>query len=1155
MTMLADGDARARIRDDLEATLIVEAAAGTGKTTELVSRILSLLRAGKTTLGQLVAVTFTEKAAGEMKLRLRTEIERARVHESTTPDERTHFDHALAELEAAHIGTIHGFCSDLLRERPVEAKIDPLFEVAAEDEKERIYEDCFERWFQRELNAPEEGVRRMLRRRSRDRDASGPRAALRGAGAALIEQRDFGTAWRRDSIDRPRLMDSVLHKIKALGEYADRADWKDSWLAKNLGDIDRWYKELTRREDIRPRDYDGLEAELRGLSRMKGWEWKGSGRYFCKGLERQTVMDERAAVKADLDAVLEAVDADLAACLHAELKPLVAEYERLKARAGKLDFLDLLVVTRDLIRDNAVVRNELQGKYTHLLVDEFQDTDPLQAEILLLLAADDPLEVDFTRARPVRGKLFVVGDPKQSIYRFRRADVALYEMTKRRLVGFGGEVLNLTTSFRSAPSIQQAVNAAFAPIMQGSADGSQATYVALQPFRKEPKRPTVIALPVPRPYGDYGKIVNWRIDDSLPDAVGAFVDFVINKSGWTLNERDKPDVEVPIDARHICLLFKRFQNFGEDVTRGYVRALEARRIPHVLVGGRSYHAREEVMAIRNALTAIEWPDDELSIFATLRGPFFAIADDALLAFRASQKSLHTLKRYGEGEAKLTELTQQVADALAILAKLHHGRNRRPIADTITQLLEATRAHAGVAIWPTGEQALANILRVLDLARRFESSGATSFRAFVNRLETEAERGGAAEAPVVEEGTDGVRIMTVHRAKGLEFPVVILVDPTAPSTHRDPSRYVDTEHKLWAMPLAGCTPIELKERREEVLRHDKEEAHRLAYVAATRARELLVVPVCGDEEISGWMDVLANVVNPSPPKKRDAGVAPGCPPFGGDSVRERPDNVARRAEDSVSPGLHRPRAGEHQVVWWDPSALDLDKEHDVGLRQQKILAADASGAVAEEGERLHAEWQGKRSASIEAGSKPSLRVRTVTEAKNDPRLVAAAASSRAVALEHTDASRTGRPHGKRFGVLVHAILAAVPLDGDQAEVEEVARAQARLVGALPEEITAAVSSVLSALRHPLLVRAHAAGTECRRESQVSLKLADESMLEGVIDLAFREVVGGAARWTVVDFKTDVEIASRRPEYEGQLNMYAGAVSAATGEEAVGVLLSV
>ena len=280
------------------------------------------------------------------------------------------------------------------------------------------------------------------------------------------------------------------------------------------------------------------------------------------------------------------------------------------------------------------MRVELQKRFSHLLVDEFQDTDPLQAEILMLLSADDPDENDPARARPQAGKLFVVGDPKQSIYPFRRADVALYEATKQKLVAAGAEVIHLTTSFRSVPSIQEAVNRAFEPLMRGNADGSQAEYVPLRPSREEPKgAPPSWPFRCRAPTRIGASSSKFKIEDSIPDAVGAFVEFLINQSGFTITERERPNEKVPLKARHVCLLFKRFQQFGEDVTRPYVRALEVRHLPHVLVGGRSFHVREEVVALRNVLSAIEWPDDELSVYATLRGPFFAITDDALLAFR------------------------------------------------------------------------------------------------------------------------------------------------------------------------------------------------------------------------------------------------------------------------------------------------------------------------------------------------------------------------------------------------------------------------------------------------------------------------------------------------------------------------------------------
>jgi len=1167
---LVDQEARTRIARDLDTTLVVEAAAGTGKTTALVDRILSLLRSGKATLRTLVAVTFTEKAAGEMKLRLRTEIEKSRAR-AASPVEQERLNDALRQLEAAHIGTIHAFCADMLRERPVEAKVDPLFEVASEDESDRLYDEAFTRWFQETLQAPGEGVARVLRRATRERDQDGPRSALRKAGRNLIEQRDFPTPYERPLFDRPTALDGVVDRLRALVPYGPKG-YQDNWLTKSLLELSRVVFEIDRREEMSGgvRDHDAVEAQLRQLVRYKGWGYTGGRTQWfnrADGITMQQVRDERAQAKTALDAALDAADADLASLLFRELwgldterKGVVTAYNDLKARAGKLDFLDLLVLTRDLLQADEGVRAGLQQRFTHLLVDEFQDTDPLQADMLLLLAADDPKEANPDRVKVVPGKLFLVGDPKQSIYRFRRAEVSLYETIKARLVSEGASLVLLRTSFRSAPSIQNFVNAAFEPRMQPNARRSQAAYVPLAPSRPDPVgRPTLIALPVPRPYSDYGRITSWKIEESLPDAVGAFVDWLVNESRWTITERGASEA-VAVGSRHVCLLFKRLQSFGSDVTRPYVRALEVRRIPHVLVGGKSFHEREEVIALRNALSAVEWPDDGMSVYAALRGPFFALSDDALIAFRHTQKHLHPLRK--RSDAQLSELTRPVGDALDVLARLHVGRNRRTIADSIAQFLEATRAHAGVAIWPAGEQALGNILRVLDMARRFEQGSVTSFRAFVGRLEEDAERGGVNEAPVVEEGTDGVRIMTVHKAKGLEFPVVILVDPTANATFREPSRHVDPKRKLWAVPLCGASPKELLERREEILEQDREEALRLLYVATTRARELLVIPVVGDERddkqagppsgsgsaaratSEGWLDALDPVLYPG--DRRGSKAAPGCPMFGEDTVLERSEQASRTTSSSVRPGLHRPAVGTHSVVFWDPSALSLDREDDAGQRQQKILAVDDKGVVAKEGIEQHSTWRRAHDRAIASGSVPTRVVRTVTEEKDRP-----AARRSTVLVDATLASRSARPHGKRFGILVHAMLACVPLAGDDEVIADAARIQGRILGATEEETLAARVVVAAALAHPLLVRARAS-RRVERETALMIEAEDGAIVEGVVDLAFLE---GGAGWTVIDFKTDVEIAGRKDDYLAQIDAYARAIATATGEPAKGVLLAV
>lgn len=1103
---LVDAEARRRIREDLDTTFVVEAAAGTGKTTELIARIIAVIGEGRAKLDQVVAVTFTEMAAGEMKLRLRTELDRAR-KEAVDPLHAQRFEAAAEAMETARMGTIHSFCADLLRERPVQAGIDPGFAVLSENDADRLLDRAFDHWFQAVLASPPPGVRRFLRREAEDQSSDGPRGRLRWAARSLIERRDFDGVWPRVNFDRDPLIDELLVEIEQLGAAGVVASGSDRFV-QHLRRLHREHLEILEEERQRARDYDALERRL-GLilSEDKGWNHEGR-----VSEARRPLVARRAALHRRLTSFVEEAEADLAAALHAELQPVVTAYVDLLRKAGALDFLDLLLVTRNLLHRDATVRHELQARFTHLFVDEFQDTDPLQADIVLSLAGDDG---------PTPGKLFVVGDPKQAIYRFRRADVTLYERVKKDLLAQGGELLRLSTSFRAQPAIQSVVNASFAPLMQGAEDGSQATYVPLEAFRASTPQPSVVALPVPRPYGARGYVTKTAVAASLPDAVGAFVHWMVEQSGWTV---EADGVSVPLAARHVCLLFTRMQGWGgADIARPYVRALEDRQVPHVLVGGRSLFGREEVMAMRAVLEAIEWPYDRLMVYAVLRGPFFSFSDEALLRFRETVGPWSPL---APGRAE----DDEIGGVLDALAQWHRRRNRQPIADTLTQVLEMARAHAAVAIWPNGEQALANLTRMVEEARRFDRQ-ATSFRAFIEHLEALERRQRSGEAPVVEEGAEGVRIMTVHRSKGLEFPVVILCDPGAPGQTSRPSRYIEPEARRWSFPLAGCIPRELRAHESEVLDHDNAERLRLLYVAATRARDLLVLPAAGDAPVAGWLQPLHPSLYPergSRPRR-----PPGCPPLGSDTVAERPSHAAVAPEDIITPGLYRARAGRHGVVWWGPSALSLGARAAGGLRQTELLK-DTRPDVVAEGQEAYGAWRARRAATIERGSVPRHPACTVTAYA--ARQVDAGPEVRAAATERVE----GRPHGARFGTLVHAVLAELPLhvDPHDPSLAAVTRALGRVLGNPADEVEAAIGAARAAIAHPLWQRA-CASEEARREVPLSIVRAGEHV-EGVVDLAFRE----EGAWVVVDFKTDV--GPLAPRYAWQVSAYAEAIEAATGQ---------
>jgi ATP-dependent exoDNAse (exonuclease V) beta subunit len=1184
-----DAPARRAIVDDLDTTLIVEAAAGTGKTTELVNRILAVLERGPDTMPQIVAVTFTEKAAGELKLRLRERLEQRRL-QTSDPAVMERLEHALGTLEEAHVNTIHGFCAELLRERPVEARVDPLFTVLTEDQAASLYDRAFTRWLQQTLQNPPECVRRALRRTSAPSfgggDADGPVDRLRNAGRALAEWRAFRTPWRRPPFERAACIEKLLAVVHALAELSAAAANPSDNLYRDLDGVRRLSHQVRLEEQFGHRDLDGWESRLVDLLRDRGFSKtrKGSGYKYgtvtratatlAAGTQitRTEVLDARNALFEAVQLFKRDADADLAAGLHSDLAPAIDAYEALKEASGALDFNDLLARVRDLLRTNPDVRRHLQRSITRLFVDEFQDTDPVQADILLLLAADNPAEEDPARVIPIPGKLFIVGDPKQAIYRFRGTDVGTYWRVKSQLADRGGRVLQLTTSYRSLPGIQRFVNAAFSEAMVESAVELQAGYIPLTEWRQPAHdQPAVVALPVPRPFSSS----RWgapqpsakAIDESLPDAVGALIEWLVDpRNAWTVMDRgpDGSEHHVPLKPRHIAVLFRRFSSFGNDVTRAYTDAIEARGIPHLLVGGKSFHGREEVETMRAALAAIEWPDDELSIFATLKGSLFAIDDEQLLEFRhrfgafhpfriprvLGGNSGHELELSAEPSAQLVP----IADALRLLQSLHRGRNLRPVADTITRLLESTRAHVGFILRPAGEQALANVLHIAELARQYEANGGISFRGFIDELHEAADSEGA-EAPILEESSDGVRLMTVHKAKGLEFPVVILADLTCKLARNDASRYLSLETGLCAIRIGGWAPHELHEHEPEEVAREKAEAIRLAYVAATRARDLLVVPALGDGPWEGgWLDPLNRALYPPVAARRSAARGARCPNFKSkDTVLERPDGGTAMAT-TVCPGQHLVEAGGYSIVWWDPGALNLDQKPSFGVRRDDLIVKDVPKAVVADGRTLYDQWLLSRSDAREAGSIPSMRVVTAREWTLLPSDEGRVPDAASIAVIETSARGSTYEHGGlAFGVLVHELLAEVPLDAGRERIEAAARRQARQLGLSSQTASAAVDTVTRVLADDLMTRARAADArgECRRETPVTF-MDGTTLVEGVVDLAFLD----RDRWQVIDFKTDREISQAGlDQYKRQVALYAEAIAKATGREATPTLFRI
>lgn len=1180
---LPDAAARERIRTDHDTTLIVEAAAGTGKTTSVVRRVVEFLGAGAARISQIAAITFTEKAAGELRLRIRQELETAVERERAAGGgtrRRERLDAALSQLEEASIGTIHAFCATILRERPIEAGVDPDFEILTEAGQRVFFGEVFRRFVEAQLDSPGPGIARLLRR-SRN-PAQSPIELLEQAGRRLLDYRRFDAPWTRRGWDAAAAVRSLVREARELpagnGSKAggqprvvpslnmiedlyralpkDPPGQKPNWLVRSMTQAADLAREIRVREEAGGVDTDWLEQALAEL-KVQGYsgrripdfpharDWRDRFRDRLQDFQRQS-------------------NADLAALLREDLRSLIRDYENAKQRAGKLDFDDLLLRTRDLLRGNGAVREEIAGRFRHLVVDEYQDTDPLQTEIALLLTADEPPDGEWGKAVPRPGSLCLVGDPKQSIYRFRRADIAHYLEVRDRLVAGGAAVVRLTTNFRSTPGICDFVNRVMEPVFAGARGiaglARQVEYSPLHAFR-EPlgAQAALAAIRVPdRRYPG-------QLESDEPDAVADFVERLLD-SGFQVSSADRRETR-PVAPSDICLLFRRFRSFRKLVPQAYADALRERGVPHSLGAVESYIGSAEISCLRAALTAVEFPEDELSVYATLRGPLFSIPDQDLFLFRERHPDI----RLRPSRARRLELDEEAApadrtirDALAFLYRLHRRRSHQPIAVTLQQLLGEQRAETGFAFWKSPDQVLSNLRRLAESARAFEADGGLSFRAFVEQLAAEAENPDSGGAYAIDEDVTGVRIMTIHNAKGLEFPVVVLCDG-AFRRHGRAGRIVRSDENLYACDLGGgLVPWDLIEREPAEKAEDLAELDRLLYVGLTRARDLLAAPAA---EVEFPADSLL------------APVADGLRPFvpqaaSGDRVEDRASGTAERAGS----------------LW-------------------KVLRESESAEDAQEGAAREAAFLSQRARTLREGGVPGRRVASAKA------LAAVEFAGEAVEI-HALPRGPGRPRGVAFGDLVHRMLETVPFDAPAAAVREEADRAVRELELPPEMSMAAAAAVIEALGHGLLAEARKAEgrSACYRELPLlhfeedlpagpedtepadgfdaastleadapedgtatpaaSGEIPDPGargsgdgplLVEGIADLVFQAEAGdpapGGGPWTVLDFKTDPrdpadpDFAATEARYRRQVSLYARAVERATGQPARAVLLYV
>lgn len=862
---LHDLEARRIALTDRQHGLVVEAGAGSGKTAILAGRV-ALLMADGVPPKNIAAITFTELAAAELASRIReyvddlaggvvpTTLAAAFPTGSPSQSQRDTLGAARRELDELTCSTIHGFARELVRPYPVEADIDPGAGVLEPAEQALLFDEVFEAWLRQQLGEQNRGAAA-----AGDHDPSnrGTGQDAHGSGLSAVARFFIGD----DKDKRETLVGLVRH----LHEHPEASAEQ----AADLGQVARWVDQAGRSFHSYAQGQPGatvigdmlgqLPTLLQALADLKPdaecavrvltvarpeplftksgtvRKLRGKGKWVDAAREEglsKSEAEEAYALAAELHAewgaafgeLCDAAADGLLAELVQELKHVGARYQERKRAAAALDFDDLIRTALKLLREHPSVRDELAQRYQHVLIDEFQDTDPLQAEIVWRITGV-PSDADWRQWPSRTGARFVVGDPKQSIYRFRGADAATYALLTQSLsVGAGSMTVELNTNFRSRANILQTVNQTFAVPLEAE---DQPGYRPLHAWKTATETLNVVRLNVPGPNGADSAASAEELREAEAQAVAALVLGLIEGTSGTLHG--------PVPAGDIALLAP--VGSGLEI---YERALDALDINVASQAGKGFYRRQEVQDLVALTRSVAEPRDRLAFGALLKGPLVGATDEELLDATDLLSHLEGDERY------LSVLTDsnllpagRIRRTLERLQPLVSERFSTAPYNLLSRALDAMQVRA-VLEHRHGQQAdraLANVDRYLAHSRPFDVRGLTAFTQHVWAAwaDSESELEGRTDS-----ASESVTLITIHSAKGLEWPVVIPIN-TASGPRAVSGVLYDRRSNMVATKLFGqaCSVYDSTKQQEEL--ELAAERMRLWYVAATRARDLLVVP--------------------------------------------------------------------------------------------------------------------------------------------------------------------------------------------------------------------------------------------------------------------------------------------------------------------------